>query len=677
MKTVRFVFTRAAWPLIFILMIFDAADGFSLTVDKLPQPIVPQPKTIDVLGGVFAIDKNTVIVTKPSMDIKTGIGLEKINQKCQSLFGYSLTAIEYSSGCEANYEKIIFIGNPLEEPWLNNHCEMLDCRFDADTLGEQGYIIRFHTIKNKEVICVFGANPQGLLYGCMTLCELFISNGKTPGLLRADIFDKPDFKYRMNENLKIYYVNSQSHAKKVIDFALKHKINMIWSGFDLEKHGALETDKNWFKNINQYAWDRGIRIVYSSWWNIGKAPIPPGASPLYYPYEDMIGHHGMLFCWNNDERLENKCLKLKKFVQEIQPKALFFHSIDTGGVENPERWKNRCNRTKERFGNDRATADAHIINTLYAAVKDVDPEIMFITTVYPYFAYHLRHEEVQNWLSMLSQEIPSDAYICIREDSRENIRKWKQSVWQPICLYHESEKNDWKIHRPSITSFRFAKTFYFENSSDVYWYTVGSPFDIVKILGHAEYSWNTGKEGADFLQSFEIMPSWKQATQHSSAVSGSFVPKVSKVIFGGAYQEMSQVINYNLSPYLMVKPEVWVDKDYCEQQFENSKKSLALLQIAKYKIKNPNLYFKVFAAHCLACRYFSEARLNIMAARELLNNGDHERAQEKITKSLQIIHDGELEFMGYTAGEKRIYLLNYEELKSIMIAELAKLNEFE
>lgn len=657
---------------LFFIILFVFCILLPVSSSEANQPvIIPFPKKMNLLGKDMAIDKNTLIVVGDNVHRKVKIGVEEINKKCQSLFNFSLSRIEASQISTAEPKSLIVIGNPYRETWLKDYYDQCTIKLKNRYLGKQGYIIDFLKKGKNEIVCIFGEDPQGLLYGCISLCCLLSKKGEKTGIVCAIIFDKPDFKYRMAGNLKFYYLFHRQNATDIIDLALKHKINMIWSGFYFEKHMALHTNRKWFRYINNYAWERGIRIIYASRWSIGKAPIPDVSRSRYYSFKGMIGHRGLLYCWNNDSLLAKKCSRITQFIKDVNPKAFYFHPIDTGGPKkNPELWKNRCAATRERFGDDRAAADAHIINTLYQTVKKADPDIIFTTVVYPYHPNTLKHKKVKKWLIRLSSLIPSDVYICIREATRINVEEWKNLSKQPNLFYHQTESRDWETRRPFITSFRFAKTFFFPQSRDIYWYLTGYPRSIVKFLGAAEYGWNTTAPGAELLTSFEKVPSWKQATNHKPQMAAYFLPKVTEVLFGSASAEMSKVISYNLSPHLMAKPQKWIDKRYCRGQLENSRKTIKLLENARNKIGTDNYFFRVIETNSLATRYLAEARLSIIEAKEYAMKLDFNKASSSKKHAKYIIDVGYKSFVDFTGGSPRFEDLDYDKLKKTILNEL-------
>lgn len=658
---------------IIILLLIATISLGQVQAAEFGLDIVPLPKKIQTIGGSFPINKHTVIITGENASSKIKIGVQEINTKLKELSGLTLPVRDEKDLTSLGSDRLIVIGNAVKEGWIKNYCSVHKVSVTPQNPGEQGYMIRFAEDKGKEVAILCGSDDQGALYACVTFCHLLSNDGGQIWAIKADIWDKPDFKYRMMDDVNFHYYFRRDNWKEIVDFALKHKINMLWNGFQNYEKEQVSGHKRWFRQINDYAWERGIRILYGGWWNIGWAPVPSNASRFYYPYKGMIGHRGMLFCWSNDQLLSKKCDALKEFIQEVHPKAFYFHPIDAGGIGDPELWSKRCGRCQQQLGDDRAAADAHVVNSLYQAIKAEDKDILFITVLKPASATHLKRRSLKSWLKRVSGLIPESVFICVREGGRDDIRRSKDSIRQPIFVYHESEPKQWMIRRPFISSFRFAQTFYF-GGKDIYWYNVGTwePSKI-KVLGGAEYSWNTNSRGSQYINGLDNAPMWQQVSNHPHALVTEFVPRACRVLFGNAAPEMEKVVLSNLSPYLMAYPQSWLTEKYCEDQLQKAKNALELLRIAAGEItKEYDYIYGTHLANTIACRYLAEARISMFKMKEYRAKGMLAMVRKELQNVANILLKGEAEFDQLRKATYRPWNggINFEQLKSRIMEEL-------
>ncbi|MEW5804549.1 MAG: glycoside hydrolase family 20 zincin-like fold domain-containing protein [bacterium] len=661
-------FCKTTLAIVLLLIIFltptlTRAQGNGLSV-------IPMPKKVTALSGSIPVTGNTTFVIENKLNKKYQIGIEEINAKLTSLGGAALP-VKVSTTINEIDSNSIIIGN-LKSALLQGILRLHNLKIDEP--GEQGYIIKFITHQDKELILIGGGDDQGALYGCITLCALINKISDSIHIIKYDIWDKPDFKYRAADGL----ISCLNQAKEIIHFALHNKINIIWSGYEYS-NDVITSDKERFKDINNYAWERGIRIIYNGSWNIGRAPVPEGANQYYYPYAGMIGHMGMLFCWSNDELLEKKGDALHDFIQNTGAKAIYLHSIDSGGASDPELWSKRCDGCRKRFGEERAQADAHVINTFYDKIKKASQDALLIVVAYPYLAEYTgsnRQESIVHWLEKLTQLIPGDVFLCVREDTADNISHWCQTIKQPSFIYHASEPGDWEMRRPYITSFRFAKTFYVEGKDNLYWNTAYGITSRIQFMGIAEYSWNTQAPGSEYITGFGNPPLWQKVTNNPEEITRDFLPRACKILFENAANEMMEVISFNLSPYLMVNSQSWLTQEHCKEQLENANRALVILKAVENKIPARSKHFYgAHIANSTACQCFAQARIGLYAIDKYLKENAMDAAGSEKIKILDLLNKGEqsfyrLEKSGYVPWNGSIDFIG---CKNKLIDELNKL----
>ena len=146
--------------------------------------------------------------------------------------------------------------------------------------------------------------------------------------------------------------------------------------------------------------------------------------------------------------------------------AFFLHCMDTGGRDNPENWANRTAMDRERWGDDRAAADANVIRLLHAEMKRQNPEVLFFPVIYPYSPRYLQYPDVRTWLDRLSSLVPEEVFFDVREAPRELMQQWKDVIRQGRHIYHEPYKHGYGLMCDAAG--RYAPTFFFDDR-DEYW----------------------------------------------------------------------------------------------------------------------------------------------------------------------------------------------------------------
>jgi hypothetical protein len=265
---------------------------------------------------------------------------------------------------------------------------------DRQTLADsdhyrQSYVVR---MPNTNSIWVIGSSDQGVLFGAMSVLQLIkkVSDGlEIPG---AYIRDYPDFRYRAAANWLLNveinrwaldWGQGAEEYKKVceheLDEALRFKINMVvFDGFGWGVKQRFPDYGELMRSLNQYARDRGIRLLYGGYG--ASYGIAYQSGPLYeagaymghifknrksYPdgpvYECMgfpsarnnIDTRTQGSCRSNEELNRLKGEELKKFVQTVEPGALYIHHEDFGGYRGAQgAWLQRCSLCRRRWPND-------------------------------------------------------------------------------------------------------------------------------------------------------------------------------------------------------------------------------------------------------------------------------------------------------------------------------------
>ncbi len=632
---------RAALCLLALLLLLTALPS-ALPAATPPPDIIPMPKRLGEPQGAFPLSGRCAVVIAGQATAKERIGAAEINSRLSELGAQPLPVKSEAELAGLEGWRLVVVG-VLGQEWLKRFPAAQAALSEQAALGPQGYVITFDLARGQALL--LGGGAQGALWACETFRALLAQGPQGVSATAQKIWDKPDFTWRMADDVRSQYESRPEQWPVVVDFALRHKLNAVWARLHWDDP-ALQRDPAWFRRLDDYAAERGIAVIYQGWWDVGQAPIPPGANFYGYRLGSLVGSRGKLFTWADDQLLARKAQQLAAFVRSVHPGGLFLHCIDAGGAKDPEQWSRRGALEQQRFGDDRAAADANVINTLYRAVKGVDPACLFIAVVQPYKANNLGEPGIRPWLARLTKLIPPDCFLCLRErGDPQAFAAWRQVARQPVFLYHESEPRDWELNRPGISSFRFARTFYEPSRDDLYWFTVGGALDAVKVLGAAEFAWNSAAPGSETLQDCLVPPLWRQAAATPAPIAEEFWPRACRVLFGPAAPEMAAVIRLNLSAGLFAFAPDWVTQEDCRQQMEAAKGALAVLAAARPKVPPGALHlFGAQLANATGCRWWAEARLRLFEARTAYRDKDPQAAAAALGLARKALESGRAAF---------------------------------
>jgi hypothetical protein len=445
------------------------------------------------------------------------------------------------------------IGNPAQPP-------------------RQGYVIGFYQESGYHRIIIAGSDLDGARYGCVTL-SMMIKNG--PEIVPATVEDWPDFKYRVGFEAQ----DSLESNKDVIDQAFRAKINSVMGpatafGAYTSYNQLLAEAPKW-KATNDYAFARGVHIMYIGWWDVGYNGLSTGFHYPYKPENGTMGHRGWTFTWSNDALLNQAAQLYADFMQATGADMFFLHSQDIGSYVNPENWNYRTQMDRDRFGNDRAAADANVINIFLNKMRAVNPNVIFYTVVYPYGADYLQYQHIANWMADLTTLVPNDIYFCLRESDKEGYDTWRDSTLQGRGLNYYGAP--WFTRYIFSPLGRYVRTFYNADDRDILWYTTmifsSTNPNWADHWSGAEYMWNTEAPGWGWYPGGRIDTGYNmfdQAEQrgymtdadidkrfvefHDGSpieITDQLAPRIGKILFGEeAGVPMAKALAKNLSAWI-------------------------------------------------------------------------------------------------------------------------------
>ena len=201
--------------------------------------IIPQPVSVRIQKGSFALNNKTVLVAKDAGDLNTA---RLFNTYLQQVYGFQLEINHTASKNFINFTTLKFIKAPEQE---------------------EGYSLHV----NKNGISINGNSYAGTFYGMQSLIQLIPVEDATPATRQSKSFnipyvsidDYPRFSYRgMHLDVGRHFF-PPSFIKKYIDYLALHKINYF--------HWHLTEDQGWRIEIKKYpnltntgAWRNGTIV---------------------------------------------------------------------------------------------------------------------------------------------------------------------------------------------------------------------------------------------------------------------------------------------------------------------------------------------------------------------------------------------------------------------------------
>ncbi|MCW5977917.1 MAG: hypothetical protein KIT09_07555 [Bryobacteraceae bacterium] len=453
---------------------------------------------------------------------------------------------------------------------------------DRRTLTEPGYFGQGYVITTSDdSVWVIGASEQGALLGTMSLLQLIRPAADGIRIEGAYIRDYPDFEFRlasdwlMNGEVNRWSLDRaqgpeafRKLMKQRIDRSLRYKVNMaLVDGFGWGLKERFEGYSELMLDLNRYARARGIRLMFGGYG--ASYGIAYQTGPIYeegaylgevfrnresYPdgptYQCLGFDRGktgvdasILGSCRGNERLNAlKAEELRRFVEAVEPGALYIHHEDFGNFRRMEKvWQKRCARCRARWPNDAlAAADGgagglangyaaliRAVNSVQSAATGYDAardcEIVLISPV-----YSPDSPDSEDWSNALElwknigEQLPRSANVQVgfREvfPQRYGRVRWSDHFNQAMMnagldlglfLYFAGGSDDWVTDYPLTgvpamnAMFRGATTIY-NGTGDFY----KEPMEIIS----AEYSWNTRSAGffADPATHQETVPTWRR-----------------------------------------------------------------------------------------------------------------------------------------------------------------------
>ncbi|MFA7231248.1 MAG: glycoside hydrolase family 20 zincin-like fold domain-containing protein, partial [Victivallaceae bacterium] len=393
-------------------------------------------------------------------------------------------------------------------------------------------------------ITLAGQGETGMLYAAVTLRWLIERNGDEVVLYPATVYDWPDFTTRAlpapgQHTMPCYNFDYPSDPQKAFE-KMKPMINYI---FRMKGNCLMHTNTRWHKFspytaqaafdskelaatklISDYARQRGITSFNYGKVSLGEAwsdaNRPETKNMLYYKT------HGEYHSWARHDLHRKKAEQMAQFCKDSGNTAFYIHAVDGGSIDNPEMWNDRDKLTKEKYGNDRVSADADMFNIYIDAFKQAGVNAWLV--VYPYTGVYLNEDaglkaiglsdtpeqrayvrkaidKNKAWMQAINKRIPPNVPVCLRESKQDMMFDFmKQFPGRPMFIYYEVTNPGWDacpLLPPEVAT--FVTAYGAKRKNDILWcnmYGGGENIAVESIFGAiSEFAWNTNFPGAHQL----------------------------------------------------------------------------------------------------------------------------------------------------------------------------------
>lgn len=493
----------------------------------VPRPnVMPSPKELKNLKQTVDVSAGLNIVDFAPDDPRVRVGIEILRDHIVKLGGK--TPAFHSKVLLGGSALTIVVGTAGLDPMLDELVRQFQLDMTAEKPGPQGYVIHFDLADGRKRILVIGSDAQGTLYACVTLSQMIRRDGWRVLVDAANIRDWPDFRRRKIghpkapsrklrlaksvDAVKDEYERYVRETKRYVDYCLEYKINLCslrsggtrnWSY--IQSYGpALRAA---LREVTDYARDRGILFAAPAYSAIDVGQGGPAAA-----LKDIVRTHGVGYCWSRDDMIRAQARHFGEFARDGGISFYYLHAPDRTGIDDPARFKERCSLCKIVWkDNERAKADAHVMNIMYEEIKRWSPDTDVCAVLVPYGATlnrldpQVRDSIVRYWREAGSL-LPEDMLICVRENRRANVAAFKNAfLRQPIYFYIESVY--WRGWEPLFTTTpRMISTFDFNDPRDLYYLGNRADFAELTEIMAAHYAWNTHAPGAGLQRAYNHDP---------------------------------------------------------------------------------------------------------------------------------------------------------------------------
>jgi len=644
------------------------------------QNLIPEPKQMTVTGEQWLVaegdaPKATLVI--PPREGRAQIGADEINDRLAFLEGPALPVVEGDevSALEQVQGLPIVIANCYGSDLAKAIIAECKVNVTRDDPGEQGYVIRFVTFRGRKLIFLCGSDRQGTLYAAVTFRWLLEREGDGILATVCSVRDWPDFLWRgtgslqqMRGSYPAYGQQGDDYVqalRKQIDWMLRRKLNFLGDyaytgGRDV---AYWENHKWWMRDLNSYALARGIIGEAYQSTNVGydaRDKDDPRFAGMHHTRD-------LFFSWSDDELLGKRTREVGEFYDAAGLQCLVLHPPDGGGPLDPEIWSKRSEQDKERWGDDRAAADAHVFNTFYEEARKHNPHIKVVYVVYPYNAVYLDWEKLKKHYPDLTREqfeksgrlyfkrfaslIPEDVHICVWLGERKYMDEFRSIFGDRPMYYWFMISRGWTNAGWLVTTHRHIPTNYYGHPGDIMAVRIdrNAPNYINRAVA-CQFAWNTKSEGAqDFAGVYYDFQ--KDNDEPRVVIDKWGLPACRNMWGSEAGPLVFQAFNKGIIPALIVEPSRVFDRanrnrrraglpaleltpEMMLKQAEGCKAAAeALHQVLGMDVKFEELAERLYVyylrrTHCLAA--YAWAHYHLLQANEGVVEGDEVKVTENV-----------------------------------------------
>ncbi len=393
-----------------ILLILAAASSTAGT------EILPTPQAVEHFGATLVLRQPVPIsIAQPHLAVAAGLLKHECPGVSFATSGAGIVLWDYAADSHP----------PVALNFLDRQLLTED-----SPVRSQSYVLR----TTKDRLWIIGGGPEGVLYGAATAAQLLHADGTEVHIPGIAIRDFPSFRFRAAADWLLHVeVNRwaldrgqgwdaySELARRQIDRAAANKINMaLIDGFGWSLEKRVTGYAPVMRELNRYARARGLHLLFGGYGAAYDSAPYPGEyqgdvfynresypdGPIYQclavperktpPDPRTLGS-----CRGNDELNRLKAENIARFVDAVEPGALYIHHEDCCVFEDFQKaWLGRCERCRRRWPNDSllapdggAGALAHGYTAYINAVNAIrhpdsnydaarDTEIVLVSPVY-------------------------------------------------------------------------------------------------------------------------------------------------------------------------------------------------------------------------------------------------------------------------------------------------------
>jgi len=660
--------------------------------------IVPMPREIELTGRELPM-AGAVLVLGSEPTRQDEIGAQWIRDQVVKLGGEAPEMTQAGQASEAALR--IIIGTRDSNPMIEAAAQAGEVKVGPNQPGEKGYVIASRRAGEATEILLAGADNIGALYACVTLGELMFARDGNALVREAKVTDWPDFQHfilgsartggtmvpelvglianlrsasEISEQARDRYLSA---IREHYDRLLRWKVSALWYRefyIDSTRYKRITPQAcALFKEGIQYGKERGIGALFYAMAPfaglVEEHPEYDGPSLQNPRWKEWIR------CWSLDEMRAQTAEDLAQFCADMGVTDVGFHDTDTGGFLSPAQWNDRCERCRERWGDDFAAATAHKHQIYYDALKKHAPEVRVHFTLYPYNIRIFTQEGAEEYIASkygpgpgvtdaarklrekwevfwrrVTEMLPPDVTFCIRETGQENVDTYRKLIGdRGVFTWWASFTRGWDTFFEEHP--RYLGTFY-GGSRDFMFPMTSESFLPIEGLATVEYAWNVKAPGAAPFQRLGGEEQWKHG-EPVGEIYEVILPHVVRNLFGrqvddeiiGALSEnvsVGQIFAEKLAALSSFERMSW--------QVDRARQAMALLDQAWAKREGPDdklgmdgYAFRrfVYLREVLhSCRWMAEARAQNLRARELGREGKLAEARGAVEAGRTAVEDG-------------------------------------